>query len=455
MSRASVGEGIRQAVPAPRQGDADAASREDLAEGQQSTTGRSLVVGGTLLTAAMLITNAGNYALNLLVGRWLPAARFADANLMVTIMLLMTAIAVSIQLVSARSASLAGSTGASRDGARVARWLERRAGLLGLVAGLVLAGGSSYWQQLLHTASPWPFVILGIGMPCYLAQAVGRGELQGRLAFGRLAATFLIEMVVRLGTGIALVSAGFGVNGATAALTASFVATWIAVRALGTGTASAVGRVPSELLRPVLLYMRLVSVLLIGQVIVNNGDVFVAKRYLPGLEAGRYAAIALVGRAVFFLSWSVATTVFPAVAARHAQGKASGSLLRGSLVAVAALGGVCSIGAMLIGGPLLSLVLGPTYRGLGPALGAYALVTTIFAIANLAATHDLSTGGVAASWAVCAGGVVQSVFLLLWNASIADLIRDQAAAMAFLALFVLAAHRWAVRPRTVEKVGAS
>ena len=40
---------------------------------------------------ATMLASAGNYVLNLMLARWLEPAEFADANLMLTLMLLVTA----------------------------------------------------------------------------------------------------------------------------------------------------------------------------------------------------------------------------------------------------------------------------------------------------------------------------------------------------------------------------
>ena len=78
-----------------RNGPIDAVSRR--------TDTRALLGGGSLLALAMMVANGGNYGLNLFLGRWLAPAQFADANLMVTIMFVMMALAVALQITTARA----------------------------------------------------------------------------------------------------------------------------------------------------------------------------------------------------------------------------------------------------------------------------------------------------------------------------------------------------------------
>ena len=69
-------------VSQDEQHDAVMAEVDDVAA---RTGGKALLAGGTMLAVAMTAANAGNYLLNLVLGRWLTPAQFADANLMVTL----------------------------------------------------------------------------------------------------------------------------------------------------------------------------------------------------------------------------------------------------------------------------------------------------------------------------------------------------------------------------------
>jgi len=401
-------------------------------------TAKSLVSGGSYLAVAMIVANAGNFALNLFLGRVLTPAEFSDANLMVTLSLTLTSIALGLQLVAARFVGTYDQSGLPGRSERLARMLRGYALGAGLFVGLALALGSSFWSDLFHTASAWPFIILGAGMPFYLLQSVGRGVMQGRLRFRQLASSYVVEMIVRLGTGVLLVALGFGVIGATIGLTASFIATSVAVRLLGKIGAGRTGQAPD--LIAVRSYAALVSVLLISQLLANNSDVFAAKAFFDPSAAGVYAAIALVGRAVFFLAWSVATVVFPVVARRHASGGDTGSLLTGGIVAVGAIGATCTVGALLLGGAVLGIILGPAYSGVSVPLAGYAATTTLFAIANLVASHELSRGSNIQSRFLLGASVVQVMLLLLWHDSTAQLIQAQFIPMALLLVVMIVRH---------------
>lgn len=394
------------------------------------TTGRALLGGGSLLAVAMMVANAGNYALNIALGRWLGPARFADANLMVTLMLVLTAIAVTLQLVSARCAGQHAARGAAEGADGVTARLSRAAWVVGGALALLLVLPAGFWSIVFDTASPWPFIVLGFGMPFYLDQAVGRGVLQGRLQFRTLAGTYLVEVVVRLGVAVALVALGAGVIGATAGLSASFVATWWWVRRqVPAGRPVHVQPAERADLRA---FVAPVLVLLVGQILINNGDVLVVKSVFPADRAGVYAAVALVGRAVFFVSWSAVTAVFPAAAQRHEAGRSSDDLLAGSLAVVGGASAVLTIAIVLGGEAMLTAVLGSDYGGTAGLLTAYAVAASLFALANLIATHQLSCGRARSARLLLGGAVVQSVLLAVTHETLHSVVMVQVVSMAVL-----------------------
>ena len=432
-------------------GTGEAGGNAPTESGRSDGTGvRQLVTGGTVLAVALVVTNAGNYILNLLLGRWLSPAEFADASLMVTMMLTFASISVCLALVTARFIGIRDAAGDVGGSERLVRTLRRVALSVGIVIAAVVAAGSPWWRDIFHTGSAWPFVILACGIPFYLQCAVGRGTLQGRLRFVPLAVTFLVEMTVRLSVGSGLVLLGMGVDGATAGLALSLVAAWVTVMLFRPGLSRArriieagpVDASPgtSTDLAGVRAYAAFVSVLLVGQMVINNSDVLIAKASLAPFDAGLYSAVALIGRAVFFLSWSVATVVFPVVALRHAKGESGHRVLAGGIVAVLGIGSACVVGALLFGGPVLGVVLGPDYSGLSGSLAVYALATTLFAVASLIASQHLATGRIRESWVVLAGAGLQIVLLLLWHNSIAQLIGAQLVAMSFVLTAVVISH---------------
>ncbi|MFK8022839.1 MAG: oligosaccharide flippase family protein, partial [Ilumatobacter sp.] len=271
----------------------------------------SLGRAATLITVATLVASMGNYGVNLVAARWLSPAAFGDASLVVTLMLAATAATVAFQLVTAQQISIAD------DDARRAhrRSALRRSFRLGLVGAAILAAAAPWLRDASSSASALPLVLLAVSLPFALAQSVERGVLQGRLAFRPLAATLLVEAAARSVVTVTLLAAGAGAAGVAIGVLVSFVASWAwgrtAVLRCERGTVVGSSARPAAPTTAASAVARGTATRLVGQVLVNNGDVVLAKMLFDADAAGVYAVVALVGRAVFFLSWSVATAAFP------------------------------------------------------------------------------------------------------------------------------------------------
>lgn len=376
------------------------------------------------LAGAMLIASAANYLLNLCLARWMSPDEFGDANLMVTLMLACSAVAVALQLLTARRVSTtgddAGQAGDSHAGVR--RQSLRRAWIIGGVIGSVVVIGAPTLRTATSSASAVPFVILAVGIPMYLAQAVERGVLQGQLRFGRLALTFLVEAATRLAATLGAVALGFGVVGATTGLSISFLASWSAARPTRPPTTAMThSRTNSRTTAVTTSGITLrsdtnglarraagaTSILLLAQIIINNGDVVLAKIMFDADSAGVYAVVALIGRGVFFLTWSVVMAAFP-MAARDG----SRAVVRRAVLMVATLSATATAAVAIVMPRLTGVIFGDEYLSASGEFARYAVATSLFAVANVIATLELASGRGTAAAVVLFGAVAQTTVLL-------------------------------------------
>ena len=223
----------------PRIGGLRAQAAQNFALVREESTPQSrsggFLAGSAFLLASMTIVNAGNYAFNLVLGRWLGPEQFADLSLIVTLLLILSFIATALGQTTAKFAASHAATGDTLRLAGLRHWLGQRAWATGVLLAAMLILAAPLWQHFFRTASPWPFVILGLGIPAYFAQGVDRGILQGETRFTLLSLSYQAEMWVRLLAAILFVALGWSVNGAVGAVALSLVATWLVARRAGRG----------------------------------------------------------------------------------------------------------------------------------------------------------------------------------------------------------------------------
>ncbi|MFT5193299.1 MAG: O-antigen/teichoic acid export membrane protein [Cellvibrionaceae bacterium] len=403
--------------------------------------GDNALSGGALLFISMTFVNAGNYLFNLVLGRWLGPAAFSDLSLIVTLMLMITFVTVTFQLTAARFSAIHAADNDAQQMASVRQWQLRIAWGIGLFLMVILGGGALFWKTFFNTESALPFVILAIGLPVYFAQGVDRGVLQGQTRFGRLSVSYQAEMWARLAVAMFLVAIGWSVNGAVTGITLSFVATWFI-------TLSAKDKLPkarplsSETQKAILLFAWPVIIANVSQILINNSDILIVKRFFEAEEAGLYAALALIGRVIFFATWSVVTVLFPIVAQRHKKGEPHRHLLYVSLLLVLTVSGTIFAATAIFPQLIVTLLFGEAYLSIAPLIWLYALATAIYALSNVIVTYRLSIGDGFGSTIAILSGVAQVVFLWLFHNSLQQIVFMQIGLMGGMFLILLVWDGW-------------
>lgn len=399
------------------------------------------LTGGALLLVSTTVVNAGNYAYNLILGRWLGPEAFADASLIVTLFLVITFVTVALQTTTAKFAAVYSAAGRPEASAGLQRWLARGAWLGGLGALLVFAAGAPLWQAFFHTGSAWPFVIFALGVPFYFALGVERGMLQGQTRFGVLSLSYQAEMWARLLLGVGLVAMGWSVLGAVGGLTLSLAVAWLVSRG-SVGTPAQGRPLAADERATIVRFAGPVVAALVGQILINNSDVLIVKHFFSAGEAGLYAALALIGRIVFFATWSVVTVLFPIVAQRHQRGEAHRHLLYAGLGIVLAISAPIVVGTLLFPEAIVGLLFGAQYLAVAPQLGGYALATTLYALANVVISYRLSLDDGAGSLLALAAGLAQVLALWLLHRDLGQVVLVQVAVMGGLFLALVAWDAW-------------
>jgi O-antigen/teichoic acid export membrane protein len=390
-----------------------------------------LLTGSVLLFVSATLVNAGNYLFNLLLGRWFGPAAFADISLVVTLFLVMSFITAGLQTPAARFGALYAADHDWQGLANVRRWAKRRAAWIAGGLMMVLILGSGLWAQFFGAASNWMFVIFGLFIPFYILQGVDRGLLQGRTRFGWLAITYQVEMWSRLILSLGLALLGLGVNGAVLGIGLSFVAAWLVAQRVGKDLPPA-QTLATDVGKEIMLFTGPVLVAQLGQILINNSDILIVRRFFVAEEAGAYAALALIGRMVFFATWSIVTAMFPIVAQRFRRGEAHRPLFYLSLGIV--LGGslLIVVATALFPTQIVQILFGDAYLVIAPLLWVYAIATMFYALANVVINYRLSIGSTGGTYLAIVAGVAQVATLWVWHATLAQVVWIQVALMAIL-----------------------
>lgn len=362
--------------------------------------------GSILLTAAQVWHAATGYAIFIAGYHMLGKLAYADFMVVVWTMTTLEILVVdglprSVSYFTARNPGAAGT-------------LARR-GILLTVGAALLLGALLWLLAPVITGRIWADASLtgavrlsGLDFLAFAVFAVMTQAMNGLRRYTLQAAIWLSYSTLKLLLVVSMMAAGHGVAGAIAgyvlASAAGSVAAWLLGRKALAGGSPVPSPAPGA--RGMFAYGLPLAVLSLSLMAFLNADLWAVKPLLSAGEAGRYAAAATLGRALFFVFKAVGDALFPAVAAAASSGDSSGArrAIRGAL------------GWLFI---LLLPVAGMAWGGAGPAV---------------ATVYGESSGGAAELLRVLAPGSALWTLAAVGALALAGLGRPWRAALALLAV---------------------
>ncbi len=338
-----------------------------------------IVISGTMGAGALGV------AFQSLVSHRLQPADYGAVFAMVSLITLIGLPASAFTLLMARETSRDRASGRQAQSAALLGRGSRALLLAGTVVAVVLLTASPLIARFIEV--PVQLVIAtAAGIPFGLVLPLLLGEFQGEERFVAFSLLSVGQAGLKL-LGAILLGAIWGPLGIVAGISAaSAVVYFVAIRLLKRKL-SIKPRLPW--LRPAAGYLVVVIPSTLALAVLLSADVLLVKHFFPIQAAGEYAAVAALGRAIFWGATGVAVVLFPKVVMRGARGQSGLHLVAISLTLVA-LGGLAGIGLLSFGSrSLLVAFAGPSYVGGAPYLPWYAVgMILLGAVAVLIATHQ-------------------------------------------------------------------
>ena len=340
-----------------------------------------------LFMTSVLVVNGGNYLYNLILGRMLGPTAFADAALLITLLLVLSFVGMTFQLVTTKFNILF----SGEQWIAFENYMQKYAVIFGFAIGALLFFFSQDLQQLFNTQSSTMFKVFAVGIPLYFVMSVKRGKFQGKQDYAGLSVTYQSEMWSRLLITLALLlfvpmNPAFLV---AVGIVLSFVFGLVPVR-FKKISFSASKVLTSENKKKVTTFILLTAGYELTQIIINNSDVLLVKHYFNSLDAGLYASLALIGRVVYFVAWMFVMLLLPAVIEKRKEGKRTAPILFKYVGYISLLSVVIVAACYIFPETIISLMFGDAYLAMSSLLWQYALATSLFAISNIFAYYFLS-----------------------------------------------------------------
>ena len=140
-----------------------------------------------------------------------------------------------------------------------------------------------------------------------------------------------------------------------------------------------------------------------GLVLINNSGIVLVKHYLLPVEAGLYAAVAMVGRVIFLFSSAVINSMFPVIAGARPEERRSGRALHTALVLVMSVGAAAVVALRLMPAAAWRLIFGARFTTSSPyslsyLFAMFAAATVIYSLTIVIVTWEMSYRIANSSW---------------------------------------------------------
>jgi len=397
-------------------------------------------VNNLIYFSGNLFAGLAGFAFQDLLAGALGADQFAEVATLISIFyLIQVALFVAMAAAARYTAPLA-ARGEHEAVSRAYRDLTVYAETVGFAGMFVFILLSPLIKSFLHMPGLGPLIALSATVPLTLLVGVGRGVVQGEERFVPLSLNFivygfttLVFLPVLLGFHLHAVGAVLAIN---LALVLCNLAAALALRNLPRGSHHPrlhIGRV---------LRSSIGATAGIAAITVfYNGDVLFAKHFLSTGAAGRYSAMSLLGKILFFGTISVSAVMFPRVAALHAEGKSALKLVDLSLGLVLAIGGAITAVYWLFPRIVIVVLLRhKDFLDIAPYIGIFGLAMLGLALANVLVYYFIAVHRRRFVFGILVGAVAFVGLLGYRHADLGEFTTSVTAAIDLMAVVLVAIY---------------
>ena len=374
----------------------------------------TLFIGG-------LVAGIGGFVYHAIAGRVLGPTTYGEVAFLIAVYSVGTAPALILIVVLARYTA----TLIARGDVGVRTLMTRTIRLVaipGLIAVLVTTLIARPVADFEHLGSALPVLILGFSIALVWQVAIPRGILQGLQRFTSLSLNLGLEMVVRTTVAFGLLTAGYAVSGAMAAVFIGLAFCFgLGLLSLRDHFGKSGTRVP---LRAMFGFSLTAAAGIIGIQVLYNQDVILAVHYLSGHAGGIYGGLNKIGTILFFLTLSVSQVLFPRVVEAVAKEQHPGRILAQSAGILTALGAGALLVFAVVPGLVVGILFGPGFRDATPYVLAVGVIGLSLSLDNLLVQFLMAVHDRAFVPILAAACIAEAVLIVLFHNGVGQIVAD-------------------------------
>lgn len=343
-----------------------------------------LLTGSAVLFFGNLIVNAVSYFFHLLMGRMLGPAEYGLLASLISFTYLLNIPMMALGVVVVRYVSTWRGQNRLGQVRPFYFWIRSRITFFGVIAFCLLILATSWLTSFLHLTSNWQLWLMLLSSLIGIYITINNAMIQSFLRFFQLSLFGTIQIALKLVVAVALIWLGWQVMGPIWSYPISSLA------AAGISTIfvySLIKKHRSKKIdfdrRSIIVYGLPVFLSTLAFTSLFTTDVVLARHYLTAEESGFYAALANLGKVVYFAAYPIIMVMFPMVAERRARQGDYQRLYFFSLTMVLAICGLISVAYFLFPEMMTRLLYGDQYLRAAVGLGFFGIFISFYCLSLL------------------------------------------------------------------------
>lgn len=403
-----------------------------------------LVAASAIMFVSFVVGSASNYAFQLVMGRFMAPSTYGVLNTLLSAMVIFSVPLAAAQMAVSRRMAATQARAAFGEARTQFASALKFSGIAAFAIAIFWFAFSQPLGTLFPSADSVSVLMLGLTIAVGCLPPVVLGATQGLQKFTLFAVSSGLQGPLKLAFGVSALLLGFGLAGVMSGLVLASILVFALTLAAVRRTLSAYAPLPSEDSHTM---SGLAAMLLgnLGFTILTQADMMFMAHTLSAEETGRYAAAAILGKAVMYLPGSIVLAMFPMVSAAQASRTSTLPLLFKALAISTALAGSAAFCFAAAPELILRLLFGERYvpaaatlRWFGFAMLPFAagLVLLQYCLARGALTPGLISTAVAASFVIVQLTIARGTVALLQSLAL-----HGAVLAALLVIYVVRSHR--------------
>lgn len=386
----------------------------------RNISSHSLARNSAIVFAGSMAANVLAYVYHLLMGRLLGPAGYGEFSSLISIFYIFSVPIVVAQTVLVKFISGFKARGAVGQAKSLFWSVTKLVVLISLIGFPVILLAAPWITSFLHLSSLVLFILVYFIFVITLLSIAPASMLQGYQRFVWLSVFAVTAVAIKIVLSVPLTAWGvYGVMLAAAlAGVCIYVLYYFPLRFVLTAKSE-----KSRMSKRDAFKFALPTLLIqLGITSLYTTDIILVRHFFPAAEAGLYAAIAILGKVIFYASSSVALVLFPVLSERTETGAATKKLTLSAVGGVTAISVGITVLYFLFPNLIVGSLFGNAYAGAGAFLGWFGIFLSLFSIGGIIVTACLALGRTGVWFIPAACAILQIIGITIWHGNIGIVI---------------------------------